>query len=332
MTRRLAPACAAIALAITMVSTPAAAQRRRREPPPPPPAELSLELPEAEVAAREPYRRLLTVRASAPIELNADRRLLRLEVTPEGSRRALRCEHPDRPARLDRERTIRLEANARWQEWIDLREYCWGRALGALRAGGDVTLAFGPRRARRGDVTLRALGEPAVDHRELGPVVAHVDPLPAPEEPDTSGRVRVVLADRDARTGAGVTLRVRVLARSGTERAYVRPDRFRFVVHGPDGDVECAARRGGGTAPADLFRRLTTRSGPSFTLVASAYCPAGTFDVAGIYEVTPIVDLEQDGSRWGLDAPTGSFRGAPALVRVRRDARGYLEREPGPSS
>ncbi|AKF06428.1 hypothetical protein [Sandaracinus amylolyticus] len=317
------PLALVLAISIALPST-SSAQRRRREPPPPPPAELSL----ATISGDTPFRRVLTIRASAPIELNADRRLLRIEVRPEGARRALTCEHPERPARLDADRVVRLEAGQTWQEWIDLREYCWGRALDALSAGGDVAVTFGPRRARRGDVTLRVLGEPPVDHRELGPTTVHLDAMPRALEPDPSARVRVVMSDRDARSIT--TFSVRVRAREGRARAYVRPDRFSFRVHGPDADVECAMPHGGGAVPADLFQRLSARGGPSFTLDARAFCPEGTFDDAGIYEVVPVLELEHDGAQWNLDAPTGTFVGAPAFVRVRRDARGYVERGASP--
>jgi hypothetical protein len=120
---------------------------------------------------------------------------------------------------------------------------------------------------------------------------------------------------------------VRVLAREGRTRAYVRSDHFRFRARGPDGTAfECGMHHGGGAAAADLFQRLTTRSGPRFTLDVSFYCEDDAFAEPGIYEVVPMIDITQSGERWGLETPTGTFVGAPALVRVRGGRSGYVER------
>lgn len=320
----------AAALSALALSSPAAAQRARtrREPPPPPPALLSLSpLPEGGDVPPEPFRRVLTLRATSSADVVADRRLLRLEVRAPGARRALQCEHPDRPRRAPRDRVVHLEAGQAHEEWIDLREYCWGRALDALRAGdAEITAHYGPRRPRRGDFVARTAGEPAVLHAALAPIALSFPAAPAPGEPEGGPPVRVLLSDRDARSGRAITLSVRVRARGEGFRAYARPDRFRFLVHGPEGDFVCAVRPGGGAIPPDLFRRVTARSGPAFALDASYYCPDDAFRAAGVYEVVPELELHESGARWGWDTPTGTFRGAPALVRVRRDARGYVER------
>lgn len=318
------------ALVLALLPSAAEAQRARRAPEPPPPiAEVSLgAMPDAP----SPYHRILTVRAIAPIELAADRRLLRLEILPDtapGARRAarpVRCEHPDRISRVSSDRIRTLQPGESWSEWVDLREYCWGRSLDALRAGGTLTIVFGPRARGRGRFAARAGTD---ERRELGPVAQHGDPIPAPTEPDPESPVRVVLSPTDARSGAAFTLRVAVLGRSGTRRAYVRPDRVRFTGIGPEGPFQCGITPGGGAAPPDLFQRLTARSGARFSLEGATYC-RGAIRSAGVYEITPTVTLDQDGAAYELDAITGTFTGAPSLLRVRRGARpGYVEHAVG---
>ncbi|MDQ3037037.1 MAG: hypothetical protein M3Y87_31880 [Myxococcota bacterium] len=318
----------ALALALSSVIAPSSVdaqrRRRRREPPPPPPVELAIDAMPASDGPPQPFHRVLSLRATAPVELVADRRLLRLELRSEGSRRVTHCEHPDRARRVDPDRVRELAAGERWEEWIDLREYCWGRALDALRTGAEVTVHYGPRRARRGQYVARVPGEPAIEHRTIGPIALAFEPVPEAEDPDPAAPVRVTLSDRDTRSASGVSFRVAVLAREGRTRAYVRSDRFRFRVHGPGGTTECSMTPGGGPAAPDLYQRLTPRSGARFSLDASFYCDGDAFRSQGVYEVVPSVDLEQDGARWGFEAPTGTFVGAPALVRIRR-GEGYVE-------
>jgi hypothetical protein len=54
-----------------------------------------------------------------------------------------------------------------------------------------------------------------------------------------------------------------------------------------------------------------------FTLDAAQYCPDSVFERAGIYEVTPIAELDEDGARWGLNAVVGHFEGRSVPVRLR---------------
>jgi hypothetical protein len=310
-----------LASAVVFVVSSAEAQRRRRPPPPPPPAELSVTtMP----GAPSPWIRVVTVRATAPLDLAADRRFLHLEFTPAGSRRPIRCDHPDRPARASDERVRQLEPGEAWREWIDLREYCWGRSLAALRAGADVTATFEPRGRR--SFVVRAGG---VEHHSLGPAHFGVAAQPAPAEPDPTAPVRVVLSDADAASAERFVLRVGALGREGTRRAYVRADRFSFRVRGPEGEAECSVPHGGGAVQPDLYQRLRPGSGARFALEGHRFC-RGMLRSAGVYEIVPHLLLEEDGAAYDLDAITGTFTGAPALLRIRRGERGYVERPVAP--
>lgn len=323
-------------LLVCLLASPAEAQRRRPAEPPAPLAELTLEpMP----GAPSPYHRVVTVRALAPIEVAADRRLVRFEIQPDpdpaatGRRarrapRPVRCEHPDRVARVSAERIRTLQPGETWSEWIDLREHCWGRALEALRAGGTLTTTLAHRARGRGRFAVRA-ATASDERRELVSAPQRSEPIAAPVEPDPESAARVILSPTDARTGRAFTLRVAVLGRTGTRRAYVRPDRVRFTGVGPEGPFECGITPGGGVAQPDLYQRLTARSGARFSLDGALYC-RDAIQGAGVYEITPIVSLEQSGEQFGLDAITGEFTGAPSLLRVRRGLRGgYVEHAVG---
>jgi hypothetical protein len=117
-------------------------------------------------------------------------------------------------------------------------------------------------------------------------------------------------------------------AREGTERVYVRPDSWSFRVDGPLGRVTCRAEPGGGSPPPDLYQRITTRAAATGFLDASYFCPEGTFELAGVYEVTPKVRLPFDGSDVGLSAVSGRFSGPTAIIRILSGDRGYFEQIP----
>ena len=292
-----------------------------------------------------PYRYIVTLRphGTEPLEVVADRRLLELEVRATDSRRTLRCRHPRAQTRVSngRVRTLtrgRAGEDGAWQEWIDLRMYCTGRALDALLSGAEVSATYGWRRATRSRWVARAPG--ATAPRELTGRLT-LEPFlfaahPEPDETTTLGRgegdppsrVRVSLANGSASTGAALSLRVAVRAREGTERVYVRPDSWSFRVDGPLGRVTCRAEPGGGSPPPDLYQRITTRRRATSSLDADFFCPEGTFELAGVYEITPKVRLPFDGSDVGLSAVAGRFSGSFAIIRILSGDRGYLEQVP----
>jgi hypothetical protein len=316
-----------------------------------PPAQLSVR-PEG---GGDRYRYLFELRAiDGPAEVIADRRLLRFEVRAEGSRRRIRCRHPAAPRRaeIDRIRTLGPGADPPvWREWIDLRMYCWGAALRALDAGGtlEVTYGFDGRRATRtrwvarppfpvgpDDERASDLARRENAHARTATTSLRTEPLaiaPAPPPPAPGeGSVRVTLASADAQAGA-TSFRVTLRTVRGTARIYPRNDLFRFRVRGPLGEVECALHRQPIVPIIDFYRRISTRGGASFGIETGLACPDGTFDLEGIYEVTPFVDLIYDGARYELeDVATGTFEGPPAPVRIRRSRRGYFEQIPDAAS
>jgi hypothetical protein len=257
-----------------------------------------------------PYQYRVSVVARSEAEIVADLRWLHLDVRTAGSRRSIGCDAPTRPRRLDPSALRTLHAGETWTERFDVRTICWGRALAALSAGGELGGSLGTTRSHTG---VRAPGTSSF--RPATFAFAPVAAVPAPAPP--TGDVRVSLASADVLSDARLALRVSVRA-SRAVRAWVRPDRFRFRVRGPDGATHtCALSRGPSAPIPDLFSRVGTRSGPAFSLEARAYCDTDVFAAAGIYEVTPILELDVDGSRWRFDTPQGTFEGTPAVVRVR---------------
>ncbi len=288
--------------------------------------------------AERPYRYVVEMRprGSGPVEVVADRRLLAFTVRPREGRRTYTCRHPQAQGRASTGRIRTLTAgqgeDAAWREWIDLRMYCTGRALAALAAGAEVQPRYGwPRRTQ----TRWIARTPGTGWREWSGG-AELPALAFPPQPAQTTRrigegptpIELSLAPASPRTGASLVLRVAIRAREGSERVYVRPDAFAFRVSGPLGDVVCRTEEGGGAPPPDLFRRITPRVAARESLDADFFCPEGTFELAGVYEITPEVVLRHSGEEWGLHAVTGRFAGPTAAIRVTLGERGYLEQIP----
>ncbi len=302
---------ATVALAVvgiaSLVSPPCAEAGR----PVAPPLEVTL-TPWAEMG---PFVYRLSIMATEDVRAVIDRRLLRFRVSPDGSRRRLRCRHPDRRSRVSSSRVREMREGQRVVEWIDIRMYCSGRARRALSSGATITAEYGfPRRGRRRYIAQRdgvrfASRISLADHRREA-----VEAVPSP---NVSEDVAVRLSAATGRRAPA--LRVRVSAPTG-KRLYFRDDLLWFTIRGPLGETTCRPSRQPINPIRDFYRRRARTS-----VDPRAYCEDHPFPVPGVYEVTPHVDLVYDGTRYGLDVVTGTFEGAPGVVRVRGRGRAYLE-------
>ncbi len=318
---------------------PAEAQRRGRSDDSPPGVEVTVA---PSPSADSPFRYIFTIRPTAwsSAEVVADRRLLTFVVHPEGRGRRRVCRHPNAPRRAPEGRVVTLSQSGETtehREWFDLRMYCWGRALRALRAGARVEVYYGFRRRGRRRWVAREAGadrRSAVRRLEVGELsFAAIDgdeDSEGAESADGEEEPAIVVSMRpsDVRTGGGLVFRPRIRA---TRRAlvYVRDDLFRYRIDGPLGETECALPRTRISPVIDFYRRLGGRRRARGTLAIHLAC-RDAFQVAGIYEVTPIVDLIYDADRWEIDdVVTGTFEGEPVPIRVRRGERGYVEQVPG---
>ncbi len=335
---RRAPVLAALALATTFAwPTALHAQRRRAADASPPGVEVTLT---PEPSADSPFRYIFTLRPTTwnAAEVVADRRLLSFTVHPEGQRRRrYTCRHPDAPRRAPEGRIVTLGRAAEeteHREWIDLRMYCWGRALRALESGARVEVSYGFRRRGRGRwVAREAAADPRSAVRQLQAADLMFTPVQqaSEESGEESGEepvIRVSMAPSDVRSGAGLVFHPRIRATRPVQ-VYVRDDLFRYHIKGPLGETECAMHRTPIAPVLDFYRRLGGRRSATGALAISLAC-RDDFQVAGIYEVTPIVDLVYDADRWEIDdVVTGTFEGDPVVVRVRRGDRGYVLQVPG---
>lgn len=257
---------------------------------------------------------------TAEADVVMDRRLLSFRFRAEGSRRARTCRHPEAPRSVSDGRVVHLGGATRSvSEWIDLRMYCF-RERNELARGGTLVASYGFSRAGRERWLVRGERPRSID----GPTLALAAEAPAEAPAGASLR----LADRDVRSAGGLVFAVSLASPERT-RVYLRDDLFRFTVTGPLGTVQCEVHRLEIVPIVDFYRRIGGRARARTTIEARRWCPRDTFALEGIYEVVPQVDLVYDGSRYEFDALTGSFEGPPALVRVRRGDRGYVEQREG---
>jgi hypothetical protein len=314
-----------LAILVLALASPAAAQDQ--------PVELSITPWSSYDGVDRPYRFIASVRArGAATEVLGDHRLVEIEVRPNEGRGRHVCRHPNAPRRMPEGRVRTLDGGAAWTEWIDLRMYCWGRARAALDAGAQLTFRYGYAGrsrtrwiARRGDLRVHRLELPAI---AVGPATAPADTRSLDRNGPEVTRVIVEMAPISARSGRGMVFRPSVRAREGNARLYLRPDAWSFRVIGPLGEVYCAIEEGGGSPPPDLFRRVSARARASSLLEAGYFCPEGTFDLEGVYEVEPQLRLDHSGEEYGLGAVTGRFAGRPVTLRISAGSRGYVEQVP----
>lgn len=267
-----------------------------------------------QLADMGPYRFAFRLDAAERVELARDRRLLSFEIVPAARGRALRCSHPGR-ARPS-ERTAVVEAGQHYAEWLDLREYCSGAALDALH--GEVALRV--RYGATGGYVARAAAEGTRNTRrgrQLAPITLTATfPERAASTPSATTDARLRLTPTTSRNGHATFV---VTLRSTTPRlAYVRADRVRFEVTAPDGTRSmCDLAQAPARPSYEQFRRIDR--GVTMVLDAASYCTdrrSTVFRSPGIYEVTPILDLEFDGADVGVEALTGTLRGEPSSVRT----------------
>ena len=261
-----------------------------------------------------PYKWRLALTAHEAREVATDRRLLRLTVRPtvEGRRRSprLRCSHPDAPRRATRTKT--MTPGESHEEWVDLRMYCWGRALRALENGeATVEVEYGFPRGGRDRFVAREDGERRPPHRVPGGAIQWRPPA----EVEAGDPPLVEVGLRPTSTRGTPSLQPTIRAPSGRPRVYLRDDLWSFVVRGPLGTVECHPGRQQIVPIVDFFTRLSGRDRRQ-TFAAAFYCPEGTFAVPGVYEVTTHLDLIYGADEYDFEAVTGTFTGPPEPVRV----------------
>lgn len=274
--------------------------------------------------------------------------------------KTVRCVLPDdaRPA-TDEGRDLVVPAKRSWSATIDPRFYCFGaRERAVLVKGAEVKARFGwpppaagpATRDRRGRTKSAALTPPFVA-APVGAAVGRVAPIkeleaaPVALTDDASGAaaatgaststsastttngssVAVTMPEAlDVATGNEISATVTV-ANEGDKPLVLlfRPETLRFDVAGPAGSVACGSVRRVGSPIRELYSTLGLKGKASLTVLLTAMCPSDSFDEAGVYRVTPVLDTTSASGRpIGLKTWDEVAAGrAPMLLRVRAQHR-----------
>jgi hypothetical protein len=316
---------------------PARHKARPRKPPPPalpsPAIELTLDAPSPDA----PWTLRAKNTGDVPLRLTADGRIAALDVTVPGARkgaRPIRCELPGdmRPADDD-DRELVVPPGRAYAEKIDARLFCFGaHEAAALVPGASVVPRLlgshdvpvvAPLDDGDGTATLATLTELAGVATTIGPA------LPSTKDPSrprqlTLGSPTFVDAER------GPDAALTITARNDTPAPLsflFRPETIALDVTGPSGigvtdpspTVRCAWQ---GASPApirELFSQLSPKGTDSLTILPSALCPDGTFDLPGLYLVRGRLDTRRtSGASVGLHTLNAEVAGEGATrLRVR---------------
>lgn len=273
-----------------------------------------------------------------PVRLVADGRLLSLDVTPRGARKAVHCQLPAdmRPAD-DMERALVLPPKRSYSESFEPRLYCFGeRELDALEPTSIVVarLGWAERASGRGPYVVAPIEgvEP-----ELAPVAAiESPPVSLPDEPTAMGTddparpsddpdpVHLVLkgsraVDAESPENLGLTVTVRNEGKRPV-RVRVRPETLAFEVTGSSGVQHCGWPTPPSAPAREYFTTLPAGGSDSVNVLLFDYCGRTPFERPGLVVVRPELDTRRAG---GESIGIKTFDGVviastPSIVRLHR--------------
>jgi hypothetical protein len=278
----------------------------------------------------------MTNDGSVPVRVVADARLLGLDVTPRGARKAERCElPPDMRPGDDLDRGLVLPPGRAYVESFEPRLYCFGKKLEALAPGAIVVAHLGwTKRGTSAPFELSPIDgvEPQVAPRkalDAPPVALPDEPtppvVPAPvrqdaglDEPRLSLRSTAAV---EAEAPNDIELAV-TLSNEGTRPVIVRfrPEALAFDVTGPAGAEHCAWPKLPTAPIRELFTTLASKGTTTLNLMLAAYCSGHSLDQGGLLAVRAQLDTRNgSGQAVGLTTFDGVIQAtAPTLVRLRR--------------
>ncbi len=299
------PALAVLAAALFM--KPAAA-------PPDPPPDVRLTVAEE---SPERWRLRIENAGSVPVRVMADARLLSLEVTAAGAKKAVRCTLPDdmRPAQAD-ERALVVPPQRAYVESFDPRVYCFGATEAAALAPGATVVAHlgwpaGPKgRAATGPFAvepLEGVAPPVAPARELVAPAWTIAALAAADTANANANANatetpaLMLSTRereDAPRAADIGVTV-TLVNHGKKpiTTLLRTETLAFDVTGPGGIQRCGGTRAVDSPIRELYDTLAPKGHASISLLLKQVCPRRTFELPGIYTVTAVLDTRRASGR-----------------------------------
>jgi hypothetical protein len=284
-----------------------------------------------------------------PIRIVADARLLWLEVTPRGARKAERCDVPaDMRPTDDLSRTLVVPAGGSYVEDFDPRLYCFGARGAALEPQAVVVAHLGwagRRTAPPFEVSsvdgadpvgpAKALDSPPVglpDEPTAAPIAL---PAPAPAHPAPAlDAPRVTLRSAewvDAATPDDVTIPV-TLTNEGSHPVVVRlsPETLSFEATRATRVEACPWPGGTGAAVREAFTTIPAHGRADLSVVLRDYCTGHALDQSGLVSVRARLDTRSaSGTDVGLQTFDGLVvAGRPTLVRLHRGAAAEVRPRP----
>lgn len=286
--------------------------------------------------------------SGAPVEVVADRRLLRIEIQPSlvatttastrrgrttRAPRLATCRAPSRPGTNEQANRVRLGPNEEYTEGFDVRDLCGIRLPAGFVPGALIQVRYGFDTAR-GFTHAIALDEqdPPVTDIALSTALAvpgdasSFPPAP-PATPSGDSRVHVTtggIPDAPSLTSLHGTIRVR-LAGHYPLWFFNRPGQMRFEITSPRGEAASCGRGVRDYAPVrDFFVRVGPGRGLSETVNLAELCAPEQFAIPGVYRGQAVFETRTSGDRFGLQSFTGSAASAYFYFRITRGA------QPGP--
>jgi hypothetical protein len=273
-----------------------------------------------------------------PVRIVADARLVWLEVTPRGARKAERCElPPDMRPGDDLDRALVVPPGRAYVETFEPRLYCFGGKADALAPGAIVVAHLGwAGRARTPPLEVSAIDgtgasfgpSRAIDAPPVGlpdePTEAPAAPTPPADPAADAPRLALRSGEAvDAEAPNDIVIPV-TLSNEGSRAVIVRfsPETLAFDVTGPAATEPCAWPTALGAPTREAFTTLAARGTASLTVVLRDYCPGRVTDRSGLLSVKARLDTRKaSGEAIGLRTFDGQVAAtAPALVRLHRGA------------
>lgn len=287
---------------------------------------------------------------TAPTLVASDARLLGLTVRVPGRKQPVRCRLPEAPkSARDPVSYVPLAPGAAVTGRFDPRLYCYAAGgQSVLVPGAQITPEFGfpedrkttwqrGKRVPKPEVAPFVAGTAAADPARpvagvkivqgevfaLGSNYAEWAGARLTSRDDASPEAPLALrmsSGSDASDEGDVTVTVTLRNISAARaRVFFRRDLLAFEVSSAEGTTTCVQQPSDFAPSPQSYSQLGPGGSESLTLRLREACPAGTFDVPGLYLVHARFDSFIDGNEWGLDAFVGHLgTRSPAAVRVRR--------------